>query len=34
MKYNVIELKNGNFAVDAGRGKYFSNTETHDRREA
>lgn len=34
MKYNVTKLNNGNFAVDAGRGKYFSNTETHDRREA
>ena len=34
MKYNVIELEGGRFAVDAGRGRYYSVTETTDRREA
>lgn len=34
MKYNVIELKDGLFAVDAGRGRYYSVTETSDRGEA
>ena len=34
MKYNVRVLKDGSFAVDAGRGKYFTNTKTLDRNEA
>ena len=34
MHYNVITLKDGSFAVDAGRGKYFTNTVTKDKDEA
>jgi hypothetical protein len=34
MRYNVRVLKDGSFAVDAGRGKYFVNTKTSDRNEA
>lgn len=34
MKYNVTQLKDGSFAVDAGRGKYFTNTKTTDKNEA
>lgn len=34
MKYNVRVLKDGSFAVDAGRGKYFTDTKTLDRNEA
>lgn len=34
MKYNVTQLKDGSFAVDAGRGKYFTNTKTSDKNEA
>jgi hypothetical protein len=34
MKYNVIELEGGRFAVDAGRGRYYSVSETTDRSEA
>jgi len=34
MKYNVKQLKDGSFAVDAGRGKYFNKTKSWDRNEA
>lgn len=34
MKYDVRVLKDGSFAVDAGRGQYFVNTKTSDRNEA
>jgi hypothetical protein len=34
MKYNVIEFKDGTYAVDAGRGRYYAVTETTDRSEA
>lgn len=34
MKYNVTQLKDGSFAVDAGRGKYFTSTKTTDKNEA
>ena len=34
MKYNVIQLNDGSFAVNAGRGQYFSNTKTSDKNEA
>ena len=34
MKYHTTQLKNGNYAVDAGRGQYFSHTETPNRSDA
>ena len=34
MRYSVTTLKDGSFAVDAGRGNYYVNTVTKDRNEA
>lgn len=34
MKYKVTTLKDGSFAVDAGRGRYYVNTVTKDIKEA
>jgi hypothetical protein len=34
MRYKVIEFKDGTYAVDAGRGRYYSETVTSDRSEA
>ena len=34
MKFKVIDLPDGEFAVDASRGKYFGSTKTSNRQDA
>ena len=34
MKYSVMDLSDGTYAVGAGRGQYFTSSVTSDKREA